>query len=86
MVKTYDELEKQKNEKEKHFGNKYEYYIQYLTDCFISKLGGTEIVKYELSKWDEDCKDIIFNDLVSSLMNMRIIDFDDKKFYEEVIG
>ena len=86
MVKTYDELEKLKNEKEKHYGNKYEYYIQYLTDCYVSKLSGTEIVRIEFSKWDKECKNIIFEDLVKSLLDMRMMDFDEKNFYMEVLG
>lgn len=86
MVKTYDELEKLKNEKEKHYGNKYEYYIQYLTDCYVSKLGGTEIIRIEFSKWDKECKNIIFEDLVKSLLDMRMMDFDEKNFYMEVLG
>lgn len=86
MLNTYEQLELLKQQEDKDFGNKYLYFIEELTHNYISKIIGIDIVKCELSKWDEESKEIIFDDLLTSVIKMNLINFDPQLFKNEILG
>ena len=47
----------------KPFGTRYEYFIEHLVNCYISKMSGAEIVKAELQEWEEEAQQVINNEL-----------------------
>lgn len=69
-MKTLSDLEEMKNKKHDSYGTYYNYFFAYLSHCYVSKLGGFDIVKSELSKWDEESKFTILTKLIEELRDM----------------
>ena len=81
MLNTKRELEQLKQQE-----GKYLCFIEELTHCYISKLIGIDIIKCELLKWDEESRNIIFNDLLNSVIKMELFDFNPQLFKSEILG
>lgn len=66
-MKTLSDLEEMKNKKHESYKTYYNYFFAYLSHNYVSKLGGFEIVKSELSNWDEESQLVILERLIEEL-------------------
>ena len=69
-MKTLSDLEEMKNKKHDSYETYYNYFFAYLSHCYVSKLSGLDIIKSELSKWDEESKFAILTKLIEELRDM----------------
>lgn len=69
-MKTLSDLEEMKNKKHESYKTYYNYFFAYLSHNYVSKLGGVDIVKSELSNWDKESQFIILTRLIEELRNM----------------
>nr|WP_024835467.1 hypothetical protein [Clostridium sp. 12(A)] len=69
-MKTLCDLEEMKNKGHDSYENYYDYFIAYLSHCYVSKLSGFAIVKSELSKWDNESQFVILTKLIEELREM----------------
>lgn len=84
-TKTIKDLKKLKNKESENLGihSSYESYIEYLCDCYVAKSYGTDRVKAELSRWDKDCQNILFQSMIDNF-ETYCMNFDMNKFFEDM--
>ena len=75
-MKTLKDLEIMKNKNCSPFGTQYDYFLEKLKDCYISKLDGISRIKTELQDWNEETKQFIISDLVESIVKSEPFEFD----------
>jgi len=66
-MKTMNDLEKMKDVSCPPFNNAYEWFMESLEDCYISKLNGKDHIIARLEEWDEDAQKYIIQILISNL-------------------
>lgn len=64
--------------------NKYQDYIETLFDYYISKFDGITRIKCELNKWDEESKRIIIIDLINTINDNYVMDFNAQEFVQQI--
>lgn len=75
-MKTLKDLEDMKSQKCAPFENAYEYFFMRLTDLYISKMNGADRIKRELSEWDFESRQFIFEEMKKRLNESGIQDFE----------
>ena len=77
-MKTVEELEDMIKQSGTPFGTAYNYLIASLSNCYVSKSNGMDLIRNELSDWDTEARSLIIKALIREIRKTGVhIDSDD---------